>query len=408
MNSQATQLRYIAERQYEISLGILGLWGYNDYIPPTKQKSAAAEAVAQITSYSVSKQMSAVLPQEDEVRKYKGKSIKKRADGRFWARYYDKQGKQHSVYGKTADKCLARLKEALRQDKNGSTNINSSITLGEWIKKWLELYKVPKVRPNTLVQMKSYLKDAAELYGYKLNKIGSIPLQSYLNGIQQPRKREKLYTFLKDAFTKAYKTRLIDINPFDAIEPPMHKRKEARSLTHEEEERFVNACKTHNQGRLYLFCLYQGLRIGEAVALTYDDIDFVKRQITVSKSICPDGTITPPKTDKSNRVIPLFEKSLQLLDRNGQGNVFEFNRKTYQNKLAILCRKLEFKNVSVHTMRHTFATRCSEAGIAPKVVQKWLGHSTLDMTLNVYTHVNEDFEQKETIKFDTYFDTYGD
>lgn len=354
-----------------------------------------------------SKQVSAVLQEEEELLRYKNKSIKKRADGRYWARYYDKEGKQHCVYGKTGKACLARLKEALRQIDKGNKPLQGC-TLGKWIAKWLELYKVPKVRPNTLTQMKSYLKDAAELYDYKLNKISSITLQEYLNGIPQPRKREKLHTFLKDAFTKAYKTRLIDSNPFDAIEPPSHKRKESRSLTHEEEARFVAACKTHNQGRLYLFCLYQGLRIGEAVALTYEDIDFAKRQISISKSVCPDGSITPPKTDKSNRIIPLFEKSLSLLDRNGTGNVFEFNRKTYQNKLAILCRKLGFQNVSVHTMRHTFATRCSEAGIAPKVVQKWLGHSTLDMTLNVYTHVNEDFEQKETLKFDTYFDTHDD
>ena len=73
-----------------------------------------------------------------------------------------------------------------------------------------------------------------------------------------------------------------------------------------------------------------------------------------------------------------------------------------------MCKKLNFEGISIHSLRHTFATRCAEAGITAKMVQHWLGHSTLDMTLNIYTHVNADFERKETAKFDTYFDTYDD
>ena len=71
-----------------------------------------------------------------------------------------------------------------------------------------------------------------------------------------------------------------------------------------------------------------------------------------------------------------------------------------------LCKKLQLTGISVHSLRHTFATRCAEAGIAPKIVQKWLGHSTINMTLDLYTHVNSDFEQSEVLKFDTYFDTH--
>ena len=86
---------------------------------------------------------------------------------------------------------------------------------------------------------------------------------------------------------------------------------------------------------------------------------------------------------------------------------FTLSRKGYQNTIIKIRHRLGLDNVNVHTMRHTFATRCSEAGIPAKVVQKWLGHSTLEMTLNVYTHVNADFEAEMTDKIDTYFDTYG-
>ena len=61
-----------------------------------------------------------------------------------------------------------------------------------------------------------------------------------------------------------------------------------------------------------------------------------------------------------------------------------------------------------HTLRHTFATRCCEAGIPAKVCQKWLGHSTINMTLDVYTHVTKNFEDKNAADLDTYFDTHFD
>ena len=355
-----------------------------------------------------SEQMPAVLPKEEEMRKYKGKTIKKRADGRYWTRYYDNAGKQHSVYGKTQNECLNRLKEALRQNNNGNMNVTPSILLGDWIKKWLELYKVGKVRSTTIVQMDIYLRDvyADKIAKIPLKKLTSIDLQEFINTVAKPRKREKLYTFLKDALTKAVKAKLISDNLFDGITKPKHERKQSRSLTHEEERRFVEECSKYKQGNLYLLCLYQGLRLGEALALTYEDIDFDKMTININKSLDSLGETTAPKTATSVRTIPLFKRTLTLLERGATGKLFTLSRKGYQNTIIKIRHKLELDNVNVHTMRHTFATRCSEAGIPAKVVQKWLGHSTLEMTLNVYTHVNADFEAEMTDKIDTYFDTY--
>lgn len=353
---------------------------------------------------------SAVLPeQEDEMIKYKNKTIKKRADNRWWTRYYDKEGKQHSVYGKTRNECLNRLKEALRQNKNDNANITPSITLGEWIKKWLELYKVGKVKPSTLEQMQRYLKEIkAPLSNIPLKKLTSINLQEFLNGIDKLRKREKLFEFLKDALTKAKKNKLISEDLFDGVDKPKHNKKQSRALTHEEEARFVEACKMSNQGNLFLLCLYQGLRLGEALALTYDDIDFTAKTLTVNKSIDSLGNVTTPKTTTSIRTLPLFSNTAELFEQRNSGNIFTYPRKVYQNNMLRICKRLGFNGISIHSLRHTFATRCSERGVAVKVVQKWLGHSTIDMTLNVYTHVNADFEQKEIAKFDTYFDTYDD
>ena len=174
-----------------------------------------------------------------------------------------------------------------------------------------------------------------------------------------------------------------------------------------EEKRFIEACSRNKYGNLFLLCLYQGLRLGEALALTEADVDTEKMTLTVNKSLNGDGVISPPKTETSNRTMPLFRRSLDVLPHVGKGERLfaATTRKYYQKQIHQICRELELENVSAHTLRHTFATRCSEAGVPPKVVQKWLGHATLEMTLNVYTHVNAEEEQKETLKFDTYFDT---
>lgn len=356
--------------------------------------------------FDVSKPVSAVLPKGEELKKYKGKTIRKRADGRWWVRFRQ-NGKQVSVYGRTQDECLQNLKEALKQQGKADKPLQR-LTLGEWLGKWLELYKVGKVKHSTLDQMQRYLREVKSIGDKPLNKLTAIDVQAFLNGIDKPRKREKLYMFLKDALTKAVKNKLLTDNPFDGIDKPKYDKKQSRALTHEEEKRFVEACSRTKQGNLYLLCLYQGLRLGEALALTYADVDFANKTLTIDKSIDSLGELTTPKTATSKRTIPLFKKSLALFTQGESGNVFKYDRKTYQHRMVVICRELGLANINIHSLRHTFATRCSEAGISAKVVQKWLGHSTLEMTLNVYTHVNADFEAQERAKFDTHFDTHVD
>ena len=376
----------MSERQKEISLTLLALWGYGSESP-------------------VPKQMSAVLPQGEDVRRYKGKTIKKRPDGRYWTRYY-KDGIQHSVYGKTVNECISNLKQAL---KNENKELSNNITLDTWLQRWMSLYKINKVRKSTVDKISGLLRSVDEkLRNKPINKISSLEMQEFLNRIEFERKREQVYVCLKDAFTKAQKNRLIKENPFDVVEVAKAKKKRmSKALTMSEEKKFVDACRINKFGNLFLLCLYQGLRIGEALALTESDVDTEKMTLTVSKSLNGDGVISPPKTETSNRTMPLFRRSLEVLPyvEKGERLFAATTCKYYQKQMHIICRQLGLDNVSVHTLRHTFATRCSEAGVPPKVVQKWLGHSTLEMTMNVYTHVNAEEEQKETLKFDTYFDT---
>lgn len=174
----------MSERQKEISLTLLALWGYGSESP-------------------VPKQMSAVLPQGEDVRRYKGKTIKKRPDGRYWTRYY-KDGIQHSVYGKTVNECISNLKQAL---KNENKELSNNITLDTWLQRWMSLYKINKVRKSTVDKISGLLRSVDEkLRNKPINKISSLEMQEFLNRIEFERKREQVYVCLKDAFTKAQKT----------------------------------------------------------------------------------------------------------------------------------------------------------------------------------------------------------
>lgn len=184
-----------------------------------------------------------------------------------------------------------------------------------------------------------------------------------------------------------------------------------------------------------------GLRQGEICALTWDDIDFEKKEISVTKTLLyqklegdiqKEFHLNPPKTKTSKRIVPISKQCEMALKRQYiQRNNVMARRSSkplpgYENLLfttkfrtpicnqilldAIkriideinLCRdELEqFESFSAHCFRHTFATRCFEAGIQPKTVQAYLGHATLQMTMDLYTSVLESHKQEEMQKLE--------
>ncbi|MCM1534262.1 MAG: site-specific integrase, partial [Corallococcus sp.] len=279
------------------------------------------------------------------------------------------------------------------------------LTLGEWLDKWLTLYKVGQVKDSTLYKQKQYIKQLAELHKLKLTDITAMTLQQFLMSIDKPRKRELLYVVLSDALQRAADNGLIANNPCKLVKIPKNKRTPKKALTQAEEQRIVNACMEDKFGVMFLFCLYEGLRIGEVKALTENDIDYVNGTISITKAINDFNKVDSPKSETSKRVIPLFARMKQAL------RVKPFQKITGDNHIyehwSSICEQANVQ-CNVHSLRHTFATRCAEASISPKLTQQWLGHSTIQVTMDVYTHINAEFEAREVAKFDTHFDTHAD
>lgn len=273
-------------------------------------------------------------------------------------------------------------------------------TLNEWLEKWLELYKVNRVKPSTLYQkqniIKLYIRESIGLL--PLTKIDGITLQRFLIRITAPRQREHVYDILRDSYKRAMSLQLIEYNPVQAVQLPQHTPKQSKALTVEEEESFLTACKGCIYGDIFVLMVHAGLRKGEALALTGADLDTVREVIHVTKSISFKNKVGTPKTRASVRDVPIVYADVMEIAKaryKTAGRLFRITDGTLDEHFynVLKASGLYKQGYTMHSLRHTFATRCAEDDIPVKVLQKWLGHTTLNMTLGIYTHVNNDYEE---------------
>ena len=151
-----------------------------------------------------------------------------------------------------------------------------------------------------------------------------------------------------------------------------------------------------------ILCLYTGLRIGELLALTWNDIDFEKSILSITKT-CHDGNengehiriIDTPKTENSMRQIPLSKTLVKMLKEIKKKSKCEFVIadgekpvfiRSYQRMFELFLKELKLPHKGFHSLRHTFATRALECGMDVKSLSEILGHKNAMITLNRYAH----------------------
>jgi integrase len=169
----------------------------------------------------------------------------------------------------------------------------------------------------------------------------------------------------------------------------------------------------------YRFLLQTGLRTGEMVGLKWSDVDLENRTLTVNRTMeyrhsTKEWRTGEPKSKAGYRTIPLTDEAVEILKLQKKKNhsfslipiewaEFIFlckkgtpvKNSTYDTMLFKLCDKAGIPRFSMHVLRHTFATRCIEAGMKPKTLQAILGHSNIGITMNLYVHTTEDQKHKE-------------
>ena len=142
------------------------------------------------------------------------------------------------------------------------------------------------------------------------------------------------------------------------------------------------------------------MRKGEVLALTIKDIDFEKKTININKSINSKNEIDTTKNIYSNRIMPLFEKSSMIFKKyiNKENRIFDTPYSSTEKIFNKIIKESFNKKYTIHSLRHTFITKCQEKQIPLHIIQKWVGHNIGSCVTNqVYTHTR-DFAEQENIK----------
>ncbi len=280
-----------------------------------------------------------------------------------------------------------------------------------WLDEWLISYVKPSVKIRTYYNYGTLAKHIKQsLGGYSLQEITPLLLQRFVieliaKGLSSSTVNS-IITVTQTSLTLANDIGLIVDNPTTRIKRPKIEEKEIICFNLDEQKKIEQfALNTHKHKYFGLIlCLYTGLRIGELLALEWQDIDFEKRTISVNKS-CHDGKdlngvfgrITDtPKTKASKRVIPVPKQIMPLIKAHkkksksryiitDENNNPPFVR-CYQRNFEILLKKLNIEHKGFHALRHTFATRAIECGMDVKTLSEILGHKNPTVTLNRYVH----------------------
>lgn len=288
----------------------------------------------------------------------------------------------------------------------------------EWLNEWLDNYVKITNKKRTLEHYSGLVRlHILPQFGEKeINGISCTELQKFvckllLIGNKSTGKGlsassvNSIITIIQNSMRTALVLGLISKNPAETIRRPKIVEKRIECFSTKEQQYIERA--VFSDKRLYLrgvvLCLYTGLRIGELLALTWNDIDFRNKLLIVTKSCYyaknDDGKfsriVDTPKTNASLRKIPLSTQMLLLLREIKMNNLSDFviakNNKpisirTYQRSFECLLNAIGIPHRNFHALRHTFATRAVECGVDVKTLSEILGHKNATITLNRYTH----------------------
>lgn len=374
----------------------------------------------------------------NEEKKYKD-GRKKKPNWEFRIYYTDrKTGKQKEIskagFKTKAEARVAAIEEESKINYYGFSE-NGTEIVSQYFLKWLEVFKKPYLKPITYsVQERNVRLNIVPRWGhYKLNEITRVEYQKWITELREHYSEgtvRRIHSIMSTAINDAvHEFNIMRENPLQKIKIP--KKKEHQKLqffTKEQLDVFLSVAKPVKNSKYQHSIQYQalfsllartGLRIGEALALTWDDLDLKAKTITVNKTLVYPLNSTPyistPKSKKSNRVVKLDNDTFKLMRKQliNQDEVILM----YKNYMASddnlmfhqqdgrwlrtnvvreyfkeVCKRANLPILSPHALRHSHAVHLLEAGANLKYVSERLGHASIKVTADTYLHVTEKIE----------------
>lgn len=341
---------------------------------------------------------------------------------------YDEKGKQiQKVFYGASKKEAEDKKEKYKNEILNKSIIDTNAKLGEFMYRWLFDVVKNEVKHSSFNRYegmyRNYIKDSA-LASMKLLDIRSIHIQKHYNTSFENltyNSMSSINNFIKKFFNYCVREEYLIKNPCNNVSIPKNENKVENIIeifTDEEISKIKNKCQTDVSYLFYLFALSTGLRVGELLALTYDDIDFNNLTVSVNKTLSHTTVIsenskerqiliTTPKSDNSIRVVPFskdllpfFEKHIILEKEKAKTSGADQSNIVFSSKnLGYKCPKninssfrVALKNLDIpyrkfHTLRHTYCSILCKNNIPLKMAAELMGHD-VEMTSKIYTHLD--------------------
>ncbi len=349
-----------------------------------------------------------------------------------------------SVKG-TKKEAEKRLSELLSQLDSGIYIKPGKATLADHLERWLKDYAWPNLSPKTAEGYEYIIRRhlIPGLGKLTLNHLKPEHLQHYYadklstgridgKGGLSPKTVRHHHVTLHDALQSAVKWGLLVRNPADAVDAPRFQRPEINIMNADEINTFLEAAKDTPFYAIFYLALFTGMRRSELLALRWSDVDLMLCQLYVSRSLhqLKNGEIIfrQPKSDRSRRMIALTpstalvlrehkenhnsEKLLQGLPISDDDLVFSqpdrrpYRPDTITHAWIKLARKTGLRGIRLHDARHSHASLMLKQGVHPKIVQERLGHSSIQITLDTYSHVTPGLQEAAAKRFDEAFINY--
>lgn len=317
-------------------------------------------------------------------------------------RYYPSlvvNGKERTFGGfKTKRDAVARLRRAEAEVAAGTLD-REVFTFDEYYSKWIAA-KEKSLKASTLNDYRlTFRLHILPTFGrVSVGAITPSAVQAWIDSLKlSPASVNKAFRYFRAAMRQAETWELIDKHPCRGIILPRIEREELEYLQPEEIRRLLVQCREPER-TLFSILAFSGLRFGEGLALRWKDIAFEGQVIRVERAYSIPNGFGEPKTKASRRAVPMLPSLTAILSEqcNGQGPndlLFTVNGSTpldignTRRQFYKALQAAELRHVSVHSLRHSYASAMLASGASVKALQRSLGHASATMTLNVYSHL---------------------
>jgi integrase len=330
----------------------------------------------------------------------------------------------------TREMAKRRRAELIHELDSGTFIKPAKVTLAEYLERWLTDYAKPNLSPRGFERYESIVRV------YLIPNLGNITLTQLKSEHIQKHYSSMLskglsnltvryhHTVIHKALQTAIKWGLLNRNAADSVDIPRSQRKDMQTWDEYEIRRFLDAAKESPYYALFHTALYTGMRRGELLALRWRDVDIQKVYVNRSLHHLRDGSyvFTQPKSEKSRRTIALSPSSILTLGEhkerqegiramlgiplNQDDLIFStpegkpLRPNTVSRAWTMLANRIGLRAIRLHDARHTHASLMLKQGVHPKIVQERLGHASIQITLDTYSHVAPGLQEAAAESFD--------